>query len=256
MAGKKPDDFSIEPVEQTDAPPLDFETAFGGLQLPPSELETLRALVVQLQEERDTGAITDVDKMVIGGFRFTSTGLVQVDENITEDGLQLVGNVLHRFKISYQWLVADFLRHAGIYAWADMERMAAYFRVDVQTLKNWKSVGTNVPQYLRGYRLDFGHFKEVAPLSEDKQKEWLERAEYGDPLRGEPDKRKRWSVARLAREIAGSKKKSGKTSTLLDRTEKRMDTMMARWRKPTVTRDQRQAIAKALRKYADDLERD
>lgn len=170
--------------------------------------------------EHGISALKHIDNLVIGGMRFTSTGLIQVAD-ITEDGLKLVGDVLYRFKGSFQWLIGDWLNHAGVYEWADVDRIAKHFRLSAGTLKNWKSTSSNVPQSLRNDRLDFMHHYLVAYLPEDKQREWLEKAAYGDEVPGNPDVRLRWSVGRLRKEMRLIRRPELTPPPLLDRANKR-----------------------------------
>lgn len=248
MAGKKPD-FSAEPADQTDTPPpLDFETAFGGLNLSPE--------IQQAIQQQGQVALTTIDNLVIGGMRFTQTGLVPVKE-LTEDGLQLIGNVLHRFRSSFKWLVADFLNAADIYEWGQVNEVATFFGLKAKTLQNWKSISSNVPYSLRRERLDFNHHALVAYLSEDEQQDWLAKAERGDPDPNNPGIRKRWSVDRLRKEIAApDTADESDTPPLLDKShQRRMGRIWRNMERGTYQKIHRDDIYE-LRKWLDDAEKE
>lgn len=81
---------------------------------------------------------------------------------------------------SSQWLIGDCLLHGRQvfgedYAQAiDVKNLT---RVDESAIRAYIWVSENVPPVLRKTRLRWSHHKEVAKLSYDEQKAWLERAE-------------------------------------------------------------------------------
>lgn len=77
--------------------------------------------------------------------------------------------------------------------------------VNVNTLKVYAWVARQIPPSRRIFNLSWTHYREVAELTPEQQDEWLTRALAGS-------EGKRWSSARLRRELNASKaQKSGHT---------------------------------------------
>jgi len=204
--------------------------------------------------EHGASALASIENLIIGGMRFTATGLVQVTE-VTEEDLKLIGDVLYRFKGSFQWLMGDWLNVAGVYTWGEVEQVAGHFRLQTQTLKNWKWVSSSVPQSLRKDSLDFFHHLLVAALPEDKQRHWLERAEYGEPDPRNPDRRKRWSVGQLRKEMGVSLPALPAAPPLLDKINKRRFGKLWRLAERNQTAKIKRDDIRLARAWLDELEK-
>jgi hypothetical protein len=154
MAGKKPD-FSIEPVEQVDAPPpLDYETAFGTLNLP----EQFKALVLGTT------------------LRFTMTGLVINTELSQPDWLTLLDSI-RAIKRAYQWIIGDWMLYGFEREWSNTyDAMAELTGLKAKTVKEYTYICRNIPASIRMDKLSFAHFQLIAPIQADHRTAWIDKA--------------------------------------------------------------------------------
>jgi hypothetical protein len=165
MAGKKPDDFSIEPVEQTDAPPsLDFEVVYGALNLP----DTIREIVIQKQRL----------------YRYTDTGL-EVYEDLTDQDWREMLPEIRAIKSAYQCLIGDWMIYGFERGFeVSYEAMAKLTGYTPGTVEVFTSVCRSIPRLIRINRVFFGHYQLIAPLPEVDRKKWVKRvAKHGWSVR-------------------------------------------------------------------------
>lgn len=199
------DDNSPNPHGLTNA---DFNTHLSTANFKPSggELQKARERIAELEQQisQQGGALTlgDGDVIDVGMFRLTPTGMLFY-EGATEDDFKTIGGILFRIQNSIQWLIGDWLNAAAVYEFAEIALIAAQYGRSPKTLQNWKYTASSVPYEARRVELEYNHHVVVQGLSVDEQKRLLGLAVYGDEIPKSNGKRRRWSVARLHREMSG-----------------------------------------------------
>jgi hypothetical protein len=103
-----------------------------------------------------------------------------ISQKCTRDEWMKIGEGLKLVEGSVQFWIGDWARFGeknGYYTdsktYDDIEEKTGYDRSTIQT---FKSVANSVPSLLRNKDLSFNHHKEVSSLSEEKQKQFLDRA--------------------------------------------------------------------------------
>lgn len=159
--------------------------------------EALAGLSNQSQSPQNARGIIPTDNgFTYKGWQLTSVGIVAPDD-IAHDDYEQIGEMLLRFNSSMQWLLGDWLMIGDHFQWGETyHRLAETFGYDPHTLKVYKNVCNRVKTYIRMYELSFGHHQAVAPLHEEEQRFWLERAVEGG-----------WSISKLRKHIRESKSK-------------------------------------------------
>lgn len=125
---------------------------------------------IVIEEDSQTGLIMRSD-----GFQFTATGLV-VQGQPTFEQCETMINRLHIVKDAVQMWLGDLLNYME-------ERWGEAYAQVVDgldyaegSLNNYQRVARQVPPPLRNEALTYNHYAAVAPLPQEKQAYWLNRA--------------------------------------------------------------------------------
>jgi hypothetical protein len=129
-------------------------------------------------------------------YRIAPTGL-HIPENTTLESYEAFGRFILDVGSRIQWLIGDWIAYGDQFQWGETySQIADEFGYEVKTLYDYAYVCSNVQFSVRTEKLSFGHHKLVAALDEDVQRQWLQQALVGEDG-------KRWSVARMRREMRG-----------------------------------------------------
>jgi hypothetical protein len=221
MAGKKPDFSSVELDEQADAPPpLDFETAYGGLNLP----EPIKALIIST------------------GLRFTMTGL-SIDQVIDQHDWAKLFDVIQSIKRAYQWIIGDWMAYGFDHGWIkSYDDMAVFTGLMPRTVQDYTTICRNIPPAMRIAKLSFAHFQIIAHLPEDLRQGWIDYAVQA-----------KLSTRQLAAEIH---QKTDDTPPLLDKVNKRrIDKVWRNLSRGSTEKIKRDDI-RLIRAWLDEVERE
>jgi hypothetical protein len=111
-----------------------------------------------------------------GGYEVTATGLL-VTEGMSLERWEAMGQTFGLYARSHQWIVADWLLW-GEGAFGERHAQALNgLGVEPHTLSIWRWVASRVTYDRRRPGLSWSHHVEVARLTPDMQKYWLDRAE-------------------------------------------------------------------------------
>lgn len=173
------------------------------------ENEKLRAELAQLQEQLDNSSkqLMRGSELQLGNFTVTPTRLV-IPKDAAEEELAEIGRVLFRLEGSLQWLIGDWLVGVDKLSWGKTEEIAQLFGRRVKTLYDYKHVAKKVKFSVRTENLSFQHHALVSSMDREKQKKYLEMAEYGDEDPSDPEKRIPWTVAKLRAKILEDRARS------------------------------------------------
>jgi hypothetical protein len=163
-----------------------------------AENEELKTRLAELETQGNT-LVTGV-RFQIGDFVLTPTGLV-APANANQEQMLGIADIIFRLQGSLQWLIGDWLVSADGTTWGETEEIAAKFGRKAKTLHNYKNVAKGVHYSLRRELLSYNHHAVLAHLPHQVQAKYLDRAEWGDPVKGKPNERIPWSVAQLRRTL-------------------------------------------------------
>lgn len=182
-------------------------------------------------------------EIVVGGYVITPKGLV-IRGDVTEQNWREVGSIIFKLDGAIQWLIGDYLV-SGERQWGKtVERLAAELGRTKGTLYNCYYVANQVKISCRNETLSFYHHYAVAKETPEMQTYWLGMAEQNG-----------WSVKQLRDVMRGSPAPSdaGFTSYDVERKLTEFRTYMMK-KLDGVGQEDRQAIAKMLRKMAREIE--
>lgn len=224
------DDDLIEPRTVTNADvnthlskPTGFKPSSGELQ---KARERIAELEQQIAQRGGSLVLSAGDVIDMGAFQLTPTGMLFYD-GATEDDFKAIGSVLFRIQNSIQWLIGDWLNMASVYEFAEIALIAVQYGRSPKTLQNWKYTAAAVPYEVRRVELEYNHHVVVQGLSADEQQRLLNRAAYGEELPKSDGKRRRWSVARLHREIVGTALPRPKSSKVVREKQRQFKELFA-----------------------------
>ena len=134
----------------------------------------------------------DPRNITIGKFSLTSTGLV-VDGAPEIDEWKSAGLFLQRVESASQWWIGDWLVYGeGRGEWGEMyDQAISMFDCEYDTIRQYRFVAESVQFGTRVTNLSWAHHREVAGLSESKQRKWLRKAVENH-----------WSVRELKAELS------------------------------------------------------
>lgn len=121
---------------------------------------------------------TDVGLDIISGKNnmLSSVG-VNLPDNLTYQEWEDIGKRLKNVVDGYKWWVGDWLNFGEFKYGEKYSQGMTLTGLPYETLLNLKYVSSKVQMSLRNDNLSWTHHKLIAPLSPDKQKYWLDRAE-------------------------------------------------------------------------------
>ena len=105
----------------------------------------------------------------------TKTGII-FKRDVTKEEWQNVFDACNHISGCIQFWIGDLLKYRE-QKWGMYEDVTEKTGLDLGTLKNYKSIADNVKPSLRNDNLSFNHHVEVAKLPEEKQIEFLNKAE-------------------------------------------------------------------------------
>ncbi len=135
--------------------------------------------------------------MKCGAAELTKTGITNVSD-LNEQDLEFFGNVVFQLDNAVQWWIGDWLNQVDLVWGRGIEQVAEETGRERSTLYDYKSVSKKVPFSVRTEELSYNHHRVIAydadPQDEAEWLYWINLALHGEDG-------KRWSVARLKREI-------------------------------------------------------
>lgn len=135
--------------------------------------------------------------MKCGAADLTKTGIANL-EQLNEQDLEFFGNVVFQLDNAVQWWIGDWLNQVDLVWGRGIEQVAEETGRERSTLYDYKSVSKKVPFSVRTEELSYNHHRVIAfDADPQDEAEWL----YWINLALEGEDGKRWSVARLKREI-------------------------------------------------------
>jgi hypothetical protein len=116
------------------------------------------------------------------GVKFTALGLTMPTE-LSEENWAELGRKLLRTERVVQWWIGDWAHFgdgdSSSTGWRKKGALRKFCDMNgfhYGTVCNWSWVSASVHHSLRGERLDYSFFKELAPLKPKEQKLWLKKA--------------------------------------------------------------------------------
>lgn len=101
---------------------------------------------------------------------------LNLPENMTYEEWEKVGFQLKHIVEGFQWWVGDWLNYGERNYGENYSQGMTVTGLKYKTLANIKTVCSKVKLSLRSESLSYTHHGIVAPLEQDKQKEWLDKA--------------------------------------------------------------------------------
>src|SRR5262245_56588916 len=123
---------------------------------------------------KTSGLIRRNGDMVVSGFTLLTTGIT-VPKKATEDDWHTAWEFVRRCEGSIMWWIGDLLNVAESRWGETYTRAMEESGYALQTLKNAKSVASNVLSEVRNPELSFAHHMQVAPLTPAQQSRWLDK---------------------------------------------------------------------------------
>lgn len=188
--------------------------------------------------------------MKCGAAELTKTGITNVGD-LGEQDLRYFGDVVFQLDNAVQWWIGDWLNRVEIVWGESYEQIAENTGREISTLYDYKSVAKKVPFSVRTEELSYNHHRVIAyDADPQNEAEWL----YWINLALEGEDGRRWSVARLKREIRQQLTENQQTGADWFRP---VEVLMGkytkqRWRK--LDKNSRKAIYNGLRKVLQNME--
>ena len=119
--------------------------------------------------DKNTGEIKQA------GIEYSKIGLI-LDDSIEYDVWQDIGDWLKNTEGAIQWYIGDWLNF-GERRYGELYSQALDAGANPQTWMDYKWVSGKVKTSLRNEALNFNHHRVVAPLTEEEQIYWLDKAD-------------------------------------------------------------------------------
>lgn len=155
-----------------------------GGEADPEQLKALQEQIAGYQAQLKQAIVRTDTGIQIVGCTGNAAGLM-VPDDISVENIQLLADVLFDFEERIQLYIGDMLNAVERLGYGDIKKIAEAYGRDKDTLYNWKSICKKVTTSLRNEvlaqfpdkkPLTLTHYQFVAPLPEDQQRYWLNRA--------------------------------------------------------------------------------